>query len=215
MLKDNKGITMVALVITVILLIILASITASSGLNTAEESKYYNAIAQIKTMQTKVNELYEEYSTGNETTQNEILELGKAIADSGKSAEAQEAYNSVQQTDANVAGNIEDYRYYDVNYISNTFNMSGINYDFLINIKLRTVILVDGIERNGTIYYALCQIPGEQYNVEYQDELIGVIVDDLGTRSTIYLYGNSQAITEGNISISLDGQELRDHRGGN
>lgn len=214
MLKNNKGITMVALVITVILLIILASIGISSGLDTAKESRFYNAVAEMKTMQTKVNEIYEEYSNSDETTKNEILRLGQAIADSGKSADAQKAYNSVQQTDSDVAGSLEDYRYYDVSYISDTLGVDGIEHDFIVNIKLRTVILVDGIEKNGSLYYALCQIPDEQYNVEYQDELVAALVDDLGTRATIYLYGNSNTITEGTISISIEGQDLRNDRSG-
>lgn len=167
MLKNNKGITLIALVITIIVLMILVSISVSTGLDTAKESRYYNAISQMKVMQAKVNEFYEEYSNGDETTKNKILEYGQSIADSQKNEQATKAYVSVKQTDSSVAGNIEDYRYYDVNYINDTLDIDGIDYDFIINIKLRTVILVDGIQRNETTYYSFCQIPGEQYNVQY------------------------------------------------
>lgn len=212
MLKNNKGITMIALIITVILLMILASIAISSGLETAQESRYYNAVAEMKTMQTKVNEIYEDYINADEAEQEKIRQYGQTIASSEKNAQAEKAYNSVRQSNPNVAGNIEDYQYYTTSYIKDTLGVDGIDYDFIINIKLRTVILVDGIERKGNIYYAICQIPDEQYNVEYQDDLISAIVDDLGTRSTIYLYGNSEAITEGTITISLQGQDLRNHK---
>ena len=53
MLKQNKGITMISLVVTVIVLMILASITTYSGISTAKESRYYNAVHQMRKMVTK------------------------------------------------------------------------------------------------------------------------------------------------------------------
>ena len=53
MLKQNKGITMISLVVTVIVLMILASITTYSGISTAKESRYYNAVHQMKVMQSE------------------------------------------------------------------------------------------------------------------------------------------------------------------
>ena len=55
MLEENSGITMISLVVTVIVLMILASITTYSGLETAKDAKYYNAINQMKVMQAQVN----------------------------------------------------------------------------------------------------------------------------------------------------------------
>ena len=47
-LKRQNGITMISLVVTVIVLMILASITTYSGISTAKESRYYNAVHQMK-----------------------------------------------------------------------------------------------------------------------------------------------------------------------
>ena len=66
MLKENRGITMISLVVTVIVLMILASITTYSGVSTAKESRYYNAVHQMKVMQTEVNCWYEDKKDGNE-----------------------------------------------------------------------------------------------------------------------------------------------------
>ena len=62
MLKQNKGITMISLVVTVIVLMILASITTYSGISTAKESRYYNAVHQMKVMQSEVNSWYAKQS---------------------------------------------------------------------------------------------------------------------------------------------------------
>ena len=70
MLKQNKGITMISLVVTVIVLMILASITTYSGISTAKESRYYNAVHQMKVMQSEVNSWYENQKDGDKTEWN-------------------------------------------------------------------------------------------------------------------------------------------------
>ena len=55
-LKENV-ITLVALVITVIVLLILSSIATYSGLNVVRSSKFAIFTTEMKIMQTKVNEI--------------------------------------------------------------------------------------------------------------------------------------------------------------
>lgn len=166
MLKNNRGITLIALIVTIIVLIILASIGTNSGLDTIKSSRYYEAISEIKVIQAKVNEIYEENKVAEETgiTQKEY---GIPIGSSGKTAQASKAYIEVSNsnlTGENI-GNAADYRYFSVDYIKNTLDIDGVKYDFMVNLKTRTVILLDGFEKDGKTYYALCQIEGEQYNV--------------------------------------------------
>lgn len=165
MLKNNKGITMIALVITVIVLIILASITTYSGLSTVKESRFYKAISEMKIMQAKVNEYYEDYKNGDTS----FWDKGKNIMETSKKEQAVKAYNATSQNNLNGTdiGDIANYKYYDKDCIKNELDIEGIEYDFIINIETRTVILVDGVQRNERTYYSLCEIEGEQYNVEY------------------------------------------------
>lgn len=207
MLKNNTGITMITLVITVIVLLILASITTYSGVSTINESKFYKAVSEMKVMQAAVNEWYENYKNGD----NSVWDKGIDLNLSGKEEQAIKAYNSAKQNNLNGTdiGDITGYKFYSKNVIVEDLDVDGINYDFIINIETRNVILVDGIERNGVIYYSLNEIEEEQYNVGYEKDLICALVDDIGTSSTIYLYGNSDAIKEGKIIISTNGQTLR------
>lgn len=162
MLKNNKGITLISLVVTIILLLILASISINAGTESLTDAKYYKGIANIKTMQSKVNELYEEYKNGDTS----ILQYGTQL---NQTTQELLAYNTVKEIDSNI-GNLEDFRYYSTQYIKNDLGLEGVEYDFIINIKTRAVILVDGLERNRKKYYALCQVEGEQYNIYYQEE---------------------------------------------
>ena len=72
--------------------------------------------------------------------------------------------NNLNGTDI---GSITGYKYYDQDSIKNDLDIDGIDYDFIINLDTRTVILLDGIQRDEKIYYSLCEIEGEQYNVDY------------------------------------------------
>ena len=92
MLKQNKGVKMISLVVTVIILMILASITTYSGISSAKESRYYNAIHQMKIMQSEVNTWYEDKKNGDETKWNK----GTLLNSSGKETQCMKAYNSAK-----------------------------------------------------------------------------------------------------------------------
>ena len=93
MLKQNKGITMISLAVTVVVLMILASITTYSGVSTARESRYYNAVHQMKIMQSEVNNWYEDQKDGDETKWNN----GVSITESGKENECIKSYSSAKK----------------------------------------------------------------------------------------------------------------------
>ena len=57
MFKQN-GITLVALVITIIVMLILAGVATYSGIEAIENTKYTKFMAELKIMQTYVNEQY-------------------------------------------------------------------------------------------------------------------------------------------------------------
>lgn len=165
MIRRNKGITMISLVITIIVLIILASITTYSGISTTRDARYYNAIHEMKVMQAKVNEWYEE----NKNDESTDWDKGVLIANSGKTEDCVNAYtianrNNISESDL---GEITDYKYFSQECISDELDIEGIDYDFLINLNTRYVILVDGIKKDGVTYYSLGEIDGEQYNVKY------------------------------------------------
>ena len=165
MLKQNRGITIISLVVTVIVLIILASITTYSGVSTARESRYYDAVHQMKVMQSEVNSWYEEKKDGDESNWNK----GVLLSSSGKETKCFTAYNSARDNNLNGTdiGQIADFKYFSKDVIKDDLDIEGISYDFIINLNTRSVILVDGIEKDEKIYYSLGEIEGEQYNVDY------------------------------------------------
>ena len=112
--RSNKGITLIALVITIIILLILSTIIIYSGQNVIKSSKFDIFSTELKAMQTNVNELYEKYKSGetvNGLKEEEILtSLGKDIESSSEvSAQAIKVFTEGASGITDKTG----YRYFD------------------------------------------------------------------------------------------------------
>lgn len=165
MQNNERGVTIVALAITIIVLFLLSAISINIGLDSIRKSRYYSAISQMKVMQSKINELYEDYNGRMGNTYGVKIET----LEEKEQERAKKAFSIVKTenlTEGNI-GDFEEYRFFSKDYITNTLDVAGIEYDFIVNLDKRTVILIDGIKFNNEKYYALCQIEGEKYNVEY------------------------------------------------
>ena len=140
--KKNKGITIVALMITVVILIILASIAFVAGRNTVETAKVTAFTNELKTMQQKVNELNQKYSSGDTT----VLSMGYPLQNS---SEEQTALTAT--TNAVTSG----YRYYAQDTLKNELGLDNFTQEFLVNVQTRSVVSLHGIH---IIHYLNCQM---------------------------------------------------------
>ena len=154
--KKEKGITLISLVITITVLIILASIATYSGINVIKQSKLNKFTAEMKIMQTEVNSLYDRYMSGEES----VLGTGKEL-----DSEA----NNVFTTNASGITDSSGYRYYDRGTIE-SLGIKEVEEEFYVNVEKRSVISRLGIEYEGKKYYTLEQLPNGLYNVEYENK---------------------------------------------
>ena len=154
--KKEKGITLISLVITITVLIILASIATYSGINVIKQSKLNKFTAEMKIMQTEVNSLYDRYMSGEES----VLGTGKEL-----DSEA----NNVFTTNASGITDSSGYRYYDRGTIE-SLGIKEVEEEFYVNVEKRSVISRLGIEYEGKKYYTLEQLPDGLYNVEYDNK---------------------------------------------
>lgn len=167
--RNEKGVTLIALMTVIIVIIILASVATYAGKSTKKSAEYFSAVQQLKLMQTEVNSMYQKYKDGNA----EILNYGEEITSSIKTAKNENVENLSKKSFESLSIDEEErnnYRYFCQEYIKNTLNIQGITSDFLVNIEKRDVILLKGAEREGTTYYALSQIKNSSYNVVYEGE---------------------------------------------
>lgn len=157
-MQNCKGITLVSLVITIIVLLILVSIATYSGLNVINLSKLTTFTTELKIMQTEVNKLYQEDSE---------QEYGVAITEELK-IQADKVFGELKNDTQSGIVSQDGYRYWDKNLIKQ-LGIEGVEQDFFINLKKRSVVSYEGFKTDGKIYYTLNQLPDGLYNVEYTE----------------------------------------------
>ena len=165
-IENQKGITLIALVITITILAILASIATYSGINSIKSARFTTFTVEMKIMQTEVNELYDKYRAGDET----VLTLGEDITNNDQA-------KSVLSTIGIANTEFSNYRYYSINTIK-SLGVEGIDEnEFIVSIKDRKVVSYKGFEYDGVTYYTLESLPKGLYNVEYEENSNNVKFD--------------------------------------
>lgn len=154
-MKEKKGVTLIALVITIIIIMILASIAIYSGASTIRYAKYNKAKSEIQVMQSYVNEWYKEYQKAEDknTFLGDYGELIQTAIDNGKctQAEIDSTFSGGGITDDNKKSN---YRFFSESFIKEKIGLDA-SFDYLISIKDRNTILYNGIIYNKEPYYTL------------------------------------------------------------
>ena len=157
-MKDTKrenGITLIALTITIIVLIIIAGISTHAGISSIQSSKLTKFKQELEIMQAQVNLLYEECkNTDGTINMDKVNTIGKDLTNLD-TTEINEIFSSLN------IDNTEDYRYYDTETIQ-SLDISGVENEFLVSIKDRDVISIEGFESDGTIYHSLYQFPDKE-----------------------------------------------------
>lgn len=160
-MKNNKGITLMSLVIMIIVLLILGSIAASTGASTIRYTKYTNAKYQMEVMHKEVTSLYEKYKDIPSSKKQGFIDSYGADTSTCNATVLEKTFLG-----ADISGEEEQsrYRFFSADYVTDTLGIDGISYDFLVDIANRRVILYNGITYNGYTYYTLEDF--DIYNVE-------------------------------------------------
>lgn len=161
--KEN-GVTLIALVTTIIILLILVSIGTAVGTSTIESAAFTKFKSELKVIQNKINELNQD---SEKNIGQDLSEEQKNILDIDVISKI--IYKAVLTDDEKL--NIQNgFRYCDKKCIQNDLGLDSVDRDYLINIEYRYVVAIDGFEYGKTIYYMIDQIEDEIYNVRYNDK---------------------------------------------
>lgn len=159
--KENmeSGVTLVALAVTIIVIIIIAGIATSAGVDNIRNSKRVAFITELEMIQEKVNTIYEKRKLNKEDiTYYNTLGQDVSVIETGKLSEI-------------LKGNSEKgYRYFSKENLSK-LDLENIEQDVMINFDTRDVASVDGFLIDGKMCYRLSDIPSYQgQNIEYVDK---------------------------------------------
>ena len=146
-MKSNKGITLIIVIMTVVLLTILMGLVITSSIDTYNKSKFISFETNMKLIQKKVDMALEEridYKTlGHSLNEEQKAKLATIIANDNN--------NMISTEDPSA----ETLRYFSSNDINEDFELSDIRGEFVINFANREVISLDGAEKNNVMYYTI------------------------------------------------------------
>ena len=147
-MKNEKGITLIVLVITIIIIMILASIAIYSGAGTIRYAKYNKAKSEIQVIQSYVNQWYKE-----------CQEAEDKVAFFSDYGEETNNCNQEELVNTFVGAKVSDdekekYRFFSEKFLKEKLGLD-ISFDYLISIEDRNTILYNGVLYNKKIYYTL------------------------------------------------------------
>lgn len=159
--NSQKGITIIALVITVIMLLILASVATYTGIESYDKAEQIKFVSQMKLIQTKVDEKVQEDGFNPDSID------GAKLTDEQKQIVITAATNNGEIS----SPSDEDYEIY-IKYLtkeqlSTQLSLDNIDEGIIINFKTREVISTVGFEYGGTIYYTQYKLPKGEKLTQY------------------------------------------------
>ncbi len=193
-LKEQKGITIIALIITIVVILILASFGTYVAMDTVRHSRLVKFVSYMQVIQRKVDELV---ADNNTTT------LGTLVAETGKQSEignillAAKENGEIQSVDTN------HYRYFNKQALSTQLDLDNIEDEIVINFATREVVSLSGIQYESKMYYTQYLLPtGQQIITQAPAETrslsFNIAKDIDGLQATITI--SNINITNGTLS---------------
>ncbi len=136
-MEKNKGITLITLIMTVIILLIIAGLSINYGINTYKSSKVMKFETYMKILQKKVDIMIEEgidYTT-----------VGTALTN-GQKDRLQAIMPTIDTSEPQL-------RYFSSDNIEEVFDVPEVYDEIVINFANRDVISLNGVEKNGVMHY--------------------------------------------------------------
>lgn len=157
-MHQNKGITIVSLSITVILLIILASVGVTASIDAFETAKVTAFVSKMNMIQAQVNIEHLKKTNGNE-----------AVASYGQNIPLSE----MEKVNTVLNGESSDgFKYFNKADLKNYLNLDGIDEVVIINFDTRKIYSLTGVKYEDEMYYNQYDLPDGQYNIGYSDPTI-------------------------------------------
>lgn len=163
MLKNEKGITLIILIITVIIMMIIASVGIAYGTASASEVQLQTFSYELQQIQGRVDAMHERMNLENETSYITLdgKALGQDITSSSQAVETLSKVTGKNYSNANDeelypnGGTSTVYRYFSKKDLQQQLEIRNPKLDVIINFKTREVISVNPHKYNGQNYYKL------------------------------------------------------------
>lgn len=191
-MKNEQGITLIALVMTVILVIVFASVGTFAGIESFKSIRTQAFVTKMIALQEKVNLLCDRYSVAK------INEMGsgylnadstyRAVLDSVIAEGISKNLKSWDDSDSSTS----NYRYFSIEDIEEIIGFNNCDVGIWLNPLTRNVIAVEGVKIDDKTYYRQYDLPGGQ-TLEKPDYNTNPNMT-IGTDYNIYTYDNKAVV---------------------
>jgi len=216
-MKNNKGITLVSLISSILLIIILAATTIVTSMNAYNQMQFEGAKAELEEMQKLVDELASDYqvylkqASDSEnatyvdfftTRYNNNTFASKTIT-SSEVASNSKVKSLIAEFSINSSAEKPSAFYFTEDDLVKFFGLKGIE-PIVVDFSTRTVYSVDGIKDSNdknTVYYTPSQWGAKKVKEEPQEELLGIdTIVKAASKDNIY---EINIIFEGILSTNI------------
>ena len=172
--SDNKGITLVALIVIISVMIIIASVSISTGLDSLNSTMLEGFYTQLELVQKRIDDI----ATTDETyidAKGNTIKLKQTGED--LTSEQKQSLNNIliaeDFSDEEVANMIDNFKYFTIPDVENILDVKQIDYNLFINFENRIVVAENGIKIENDVYYMLNN--AKKFIVQYEDKNVGTI----------------------------------------
>ena len=133
-MKNEKGVTLLSLVIAVIVLSIISGISVTTGVGSIRSAKYTELQTELKVMQAKINEIGDIYEEENKTLGTDIGTNEQEILNTTEVEEQlkKKAGNDTTKLEAIKNG----FRLCTQDYIKQELGIESVKRDYIVNFLL-------------------------------------------------------------------------------
>lgn len=186
--KDNRGITLVALIMTIILMLILVSVTTYSGINSYKNAQVTKFVTQMQLLQAKVDDL---------VSSKTIEELNSMDLQTPTTQEQQNAINSAANNEEVTSNDVNEYKVFTKEDVLNILDVEDVQNDIMVNFTTREIVSLVGIEYEGKTYYTQYKLPNGQTVINNES-----VSRDLSFTPEILIDGINSTVTFKDIKIT-------------
>jgi len=187
-MRKEKGITLVSLVITIVVLLIIASTTIHNGMVSLDNTKLNGFYMYLETVQKKVDEVASTNETFIDSSGNTIIVKQAGIAYSDLEDDKKTLLQQIIQLEEPTL-NPQNFRYFTTQNLKNILDLEDARYNVFIDFDNRIIIAEEGIKIGDTTYYML---KNNIYHSEYSTSKLPTLIIENPFSYSIIEYGTEQ-----------------------
>jgi len=164
---NNKGITLIALIITIVLMLLIIGVSVNTGKESLDSTRLSGFYAQLELIQKRVDDIASNNESYIDSSGKVVYIKNQGVAYSKLSTILKTKLEKIIYNQGpDLGSKIGNFRYFDKVQLQNILGLMDVPYNVFIDFNTRTIIAEEGININGRTYNIL---KNETYFVE-QDE---------------------------------------------